>query len=298
MLARMGDGRENVLMPSQAHYRTQHVGQTPRGWKVRTTLSGRHRLRVAYPPGARRKGTGKVVEILHPKGENPCDVTPAAAQKTADKMPPVPGRGKHKNRRRNSPELVILGATGNPKSKKRKKRLNPDEMQEATELYTMFHGSTPKEILEIQQNEEARKTYAGLGDLLSLIVLTPGSGKVDEVEIAFGRKDDVLLASSPDGKQLYLIGGNQNLNGSLEQFGVDTSKDLVDLGEAKQITYHAAKYFDGYEPIDYVHDFGEETGVLPRLFYNKLQKRLALVGGAYKVELDNLVEGMSPGIVN
>jgi hypothetical protein len=70
------------------NFSIEHVRTTPRGWKVRTAMSGRHRVRIAFPPGARRKGSGEVVEILHPKGENPsCNVTPSAAAKIASKFP-------------------------------------------------------------------------------------------------------------------------------------------------------------------------------------------------------------------
>ena len=45
------------------------MAQKPRGWRVRTKRTGRHELRIGFPPDARRKGSGKLLEILHPKGE-------------------------------------------------------------------------------------------------------------------------------------------------------------------------------------------------------------------------------------
>lgn len=65
--------------PNRAQFRVEHVARKPRGWRVRTRLEGAHRIRIAFPPGPRRKGAGEVVEILHPKGEkNPeCRVNPA-----------------------------------------------------------------------------------------------------------------------------------------------------------------------------------------------------------------------------
>lgn len=64
---------------NRAQFRVEHVARKPRGWRVRTRLQGAHRIRIAFPPGPRRKGAGEVVEILHPKGErNPdCKVNPA-----------------------------------------------------------------------------------------------------------------------------------------------------------------------------------------------------------------------------
>jgi len=44
----------------------------PSGWKVRTVKEGKHRLRLAFPPGRRKEGEGRLVSILHPVNENPC----------------------------------------------------------------------------------------------------------------------------------------------------------------------------------------------------------------------------------
>ncbi len=60
---------------SRARFRHEDVSSVPKGWKVRTVThegSG-HRVRVAFPPGRRQKGSGRLVSILHPlSGHNPC----------------------------------------------------------------------------------------------------------------------------------------------------------------------------------------------------------------------------------
>jgi len=59
-------------------FQITHVAPTPRGWKVRTVIAGEHRVRVAFPPGRREKGSGVPVEVLHPRSENPiCCKNPA-----------------------------------------------------------------------------------------------------------------------------------------------------------------------------------------------------------------------------
>ena len=58
-------------MPSARQFETQHVSTVPPGYHVRTVKAGTHEIRVAFPPGSRKKGSGKVVEVLHPRGENP-----------------------------------------------------------------------------------------------------------------------------------------------------------------------------------------------------------------------------------
>lgn len=339
------------------HYKIEHVRRVPRGYKVRTTFAGPHQIRIAYPPGPRRRGSGEVVEILHPRGENPsCELTRARAEEIARKFSasrnrsprralskartrPNVGTARNKlgktyevvevdndkprvlftglaraaakqklqalrasysggkgihwfmrreqenpRRKKNAAELVIF----NPrKGKRRKKKLNPDEMQEAIALYQQFHGAAPEEILKIQETEAARSTYTGLGDLVQLLQKAP-NGRT--LELKFSNADAVLVASNAKGTQLYLIGGNQNLNGALEEFGADTSKDFVELGECLSIVYFTRKEFDGMQPIEYKHKFGEEGGAPPMLVYNKVQKRMIFAGGDYTIE--------APGIIN
>ena len=57
---------------SQTAYRTEHLATVPAGYRVRTVTRGGHRVRIAFPPGRRVKGSGQVVEVLHPLHENPC----------------------------------------------------------------------------------------------------------------------------------------------------------------------------------------------------------------------------------
>jgi len=181
-------------------------------------------------------------------------------------------------------DKVSSGATGFKKGKG--KRLNPGQQAEAVALYEKFHGKTPTQILEIQESQAIRRDLAALGELVSLLVID-ASGKTVALEFP---GDNVKVASSPKGTQIYLIGGNQNIGGALGQFEADASKDFIELGECREIVYTAQKEFDKFETIDYAHEFGEEGGARPRLIYARLAKRLMLAGGDYKVD--------APGIIN
>jgi nucleotide-binding universal stress UspA family protein len=56
-----------------ARFRHEDVAAVPSGWKVRTVKAGSHRVRVAFPPGRKQKGSGRLVSVLHPLvGSNPC----------------------------------------------------------------------------------------------------------------------------------------------------------------------------------------------------------------------------------
>lgn len=119
-------------------YRVEHVAETPRGWKVRTKMEATHVVRIAFPPGRRQKGSGKVVEILHPVNENPCALS-----------------GHH-----------------------RLDRENPsDDFERGEELFREFHGRDPKKILEMQESDVMRKTYVALGPLVELLIDAP-AGRV------------------------------------------------------------------------------------------------------------------------
>lgn len=169
-----------------------------------------------------------------------------------------------------------------------KQRSNPDdgELEAAEELFETFHGREPREILEMQESSEMRGEYAALGDLVELTMIAPNGNRV---KVNF-KNDGVRVASSPDAAQLYLLGGNQDISGNLEMFGADESKDLIDLGEAKQIVYDAAKWQTNFDPQEWKHDFGEESGVRPRGFYDQLKKRIFFAGGTYKVERPGIVD--------
>ena len=289
------------------NYKIEHLEKAPRGWKIRTAMSGAHRVRIAFPPGARRKGSGRAVEILHPQGENPaCAMNRSSAQSIAAKFPAELVRSgggktaKRRNRKKNAAELVIFNPKGKRKQHKkgkgagpgfviktrRRKRLNPDEMQEAIQLYEKFHGADPSKILEVQESAAMRSTYAGLGDLVELLVKR-ADGRTVQMQF---EGDRVKVAANPAGTQIYFLGGNQNLNGALAEFDADTTKDFIELGECVRIMYFTRKEADGFQPVDYHHKFGEEGGARPVLIYNKVQRRMLLAGGDYKVE--------APGIIN
>jgi hypothetical protein len=177
----------------------------------------------------------------------------------------------------------------------------PSELRQAVKLFESFHGKEPQEIAEKHVSAAVRMDYAALGNLVAIGLGAPeqtGSrlvhGWEKENHISF-HGDGVKLASSPDGKQLYAIGGNQNLTSVLPRFDLDANKDFIDLGEIGFVVYLARKIHGNYEPTDYVHQFGEKSGVLPKGMYDTLRKQIFFVGGEYWIKKDH---GISPGIEN
>jgi hypothetical protein len=169
------------------------------------------------------------------------------------------------------------------------RRHNPDETQQAVKLFESFHGKDPKEISDKHVSAAMRMDYTALGDLEYLKVITPLG---EHAQFNF-EGDGVKLASSPDGKQLYCIGGNQNLSQCLDKDSLE--KDFIDLGECSEVQYLARKIHGSFEPVSWFHKFGEKTGALPHLAYDKLKKQLFFVGGEYFIDT---TAGVSPGIEN
>ena len=147
-----------------------------------------------------------------------------------------------------------------------------------------------------------RLDYTALGDLIALGLGVPdlhGNRLVtgwDKCEHIGLEGDGVKLASAPNGKQLYLIGGTQNLSSQLKLWeGIDPEKDFIDLGDCGFVVYLARKIHGDFRPIEWCHEFGEHKSTLPRLMYDKLKQRIFFVGGEYFIDS---TKEISPGIEN
>lgn len=164
-------------------------------------------------------------------------------------------------------------------------RRRPNQEPSAAELSEQFHGRPVREVTAVMETVRTRTELAQLGRLLELIVLT------DEdryLSLPFERRG-VELCASPSGGQLYLVGGNQRLD--LESVDVEaTGKDDLEIGELVAVVYHSRKGFHAFEPTEYVHEFGEESGFRPRLCYDALNCALRITGGNYQVKPEGIVD--------
>jgi hypothetical protein len=165
---------------------------------------------------------------------------------------------------------------------------NPESS--AADLPHDFHGRPAETITTVRDEVRTHEWLTGLGTLTE-IEFRSESGR--NVTLGFDAEsaDPTLLSSSEDGKQLYLVGGDQSID--LRSFGMDGRKwvrDSMVLGTLSKITYRTQKGFDNFETIDYYHLLGEETKVRPKLIYDTLNRELSIAGGQYSVE--------RPGIIN
>lgn len=177
----------------------------------------------------------------------------------------------------------------------------------ADTLYKMFHGRGPdrQKMLDVELLDPFAKhpALAQLGKLRSLTVgefiekcegadgIIPVSKDPQAwaIQIDFDEKTAPDLAAEPDGRQLFIVGGNQDIDRFIDALRADPSKDPIDCGFVYRIEYFTRKGFDRFQPINYWHHFGEESNVQPRLIYDRTHHRLALAGGEYVVKREGIV---------
>lgn len=153
----------------------------------------------------------------------------------------------------------------------------------AAEMFETFHGRPAEKVTEFEVPKNERLNLAECGKLRYLNVISPaGPFKL--------HPRGVLVCTSPEGGQLYFVGGDQELD--LEALGLADAlpKDLLDIGPCFEIEYHTTKDFHNFDPIDYFHHFGEESGVLPTLGYDNLNGMFYLSGGNYQVKREGIVD--------
>lgn len=189
---------------------------------------------------------------------------------------------------------------------------NPDLEDEDTAAaadgaYAEFHGADPDRIKTREvESIDPYNDHPNLWQLGKLKSLTVGE-RIEKFEgregekpvsedpeawatvIQFEETNAPDLAGEPGGNQLFIVGGNQNIDRILSQIRADTSKETIDAGFAYRIEYFTRKDFDKFRPVNYWHHFGEETGTQPRLVYDRANHRLQLAGGEYVVKREGIV---------
>jgi len=179
---------------------------------------------------------------------------------------------------------AIRDAAGQRRAKAGKGgRRNPDETPQAERMYETFHGKGPSEIIRVQEEDIGRDTYTALGDLLEMKLNAGG----EHFALDF-KGCGVKLCSSADGRQLYIVGGDQNCDACLPKSAPD--KDIVILGILKKITYGTRKSFDKFQNSAYEHKFGEEGGEPPIAFYARTRKRIFIADGTYRIEKPGIID--------
>lgn len=161
-----------------------------------------------------------------------------------------------------------------------------DIPEEADRIYEEFHGQPSGEEILAEEEIQIRENLGVLGRLVQIVCECVANGQAYRINFS----EDVMLCASADGRQLYIVGGDQSLD--LEAMGFNSEqqqKDKVFIGPAQQVTYRTRKHFDDFAEIDYVHDFGEDGGALPALIYDRLNQVIEFAGGDYEIKPEGIV---------
>ncbi len=170
----------------------------------------------------------------------------------------------------------------------------------ADALFEDFHGRPPARVLEIEERVHVHRDLAGLGELMQLKIRNLDAGiKVAELdfngfrtkgELDYGDPGAVQLCSSENRLQLYVRGGDQEVN--LSALGMAKApwlRDHMVLGELMEFTYRTEKGFDNFDVLDYYHKAGEETKIRPIVLYDSCSQLVSIAGGQYKVKAEGVV---------
>ena len=166
---------------------------------------------------------------------------------------------------------------------KRKKQNQEDSIEHAAEKFAEFHGKQPGRIIEYEQAIRYPENFAELGKLKELRFDLDSLNR----DFPLSNFKDCQAVSTPDGSNIYFIGGDQRID--FEALNIATDKDFVELGPCTYISYHTVKGFHDFDPTDYWHRFGEENQIYPVLAYDRLNHTLFLIGGDYRVRPEGIV---------
>lgn len=182
-------------------------------------------------------------------------------------------------------------------------QLNPrNPAQAAAEAFELFHGYPPREEIVFDSMEHDHEFYAGIGDLIELVIVPEGERKGILLHSFGGAQlcmNERALLGEPIA-QLFIVGGDQSLDaGILRTFGIDPLKlhEQEVLGKCVDITYFTKKTHLGRDggTADYVHAFGEESAkkqlrivVSPTATYHTVNRVIGLWGGKYTIEPEGI----------
>jgi hypothetical protein len=307
-----------------SRFRHEDVSSVPKGWKVRTVTHDNHRVRVAFPPGRKQTGSGRLVSILHPvSGSNPC-TNPCTLRSSNPAELLIMGANPPRTRNNLTFRVVAVAKMHGAdvvrdfETKQEAKaftrqistkeyfrphiksiRTNPGYVHSPNPRVEVVHGENPpvEDIVEEFSGTEAefidvynephmpRGRYAQLGELLNLYIKPAKGGQVQKITFGTG-KDAPVVVTDSTARQIYFVSGNQDITGALEAFGArDRGDGVLVLGEGRRIDYKAKKEHVAEPDEDkWKHDHGEENGTLPTVLFDSRNKKLLYEGGDYRID--------------
>jgi hypothetical protein len=170
------------------------------------------------------------------------------------------------------------------------KSLDSGSAVQARKLREGFSGEPSERYTVRDEPHVPPGDYTDCGEFIAAGVKPTPTGTLQTVqEISFPGEDLELIAD-PSGRQLYIAGDGQFLTPPDIRIFTSAVAERVELGECRMISYGMAK-FGSEVPVSargedarWDHQFGEEGGTCPKIYYDRKMHRLILGRGTYRVE--------------
>jgi hypothetical protein len=160
----------------------------------------------------------------------------------------------------------------------------------ARQLREGFSGEASEKFVVMHEPHVPAGDYTDCGEFIAVGVVPTATGTARGVqEISFPGKDLELICD-PGGRQLFIVGPGQHLTDADIRMFTDSTSELVDLGQCAVISYAMKKFGREVpasargEDVRWDHEFGEEGGTRPSIFYDRKKRRLILGRATYRIE--------------
>jgi len=156
----------------------------------------------------------------------------------------------------------------------------------AEALRESFTGKPVGKVKIFDEPHMPAGDYAMVGKVLTLYVKPLKGGQVLTIT-----PTGVIAVADESARQIYFVGGDQDVSSGLGVFGaIERKPGVWELGEARRIDYRQRKEHVEFPDQDaWRHEFGEESGVRPTMLFDANFKRLLLEGGEYVIREEGIV---------
>lgn len=167
---------------------------------------------------------------------------------------------------------------------------NPASAEQARELREGFSGKPSKLFRVMNEPHVPAGDYADCGEFIAVAIKPTSTGSASTVQEISFPSSRLELVSHPKGNQLYIVGDGQELTDADLLVFSDSKSALVDLGQCRVISYAMKKYGLEVPPsargadVRWDHEFGEEGGTRPTIYYNREMRRLVLGRATYRIQ--------------
>jgi hypothetical protein len=165
-----------------------------------------------------------------------------------------------------------------------------EEARSARELREGFSGEPSEHYIVRDEPHVPAGDYTDCGEFIEVAVKPTSSGETNVVQGISFANDLEWICEPHHGRQLYIVGGDQELSDIDVRIFTAKTDERVLLGECRVMSYGMIKFGDEVpvsargEDARWDHAFGEEGGTCPPIWYDRKMRRLILGPATYRIE--------------